>query len=189
MYFPKSQIKPNLKANPKEFVTVQGKEYVGDYFKTSRGEFFSGKSPSNPPNFQIYKVNKFDASKAEEKTVSSFYVRDGVKVGPAPLPPKPAPTLPTKKDYEVGQMVRYFVRKGNEPIFIEIQKSEYQKFIEGNPKVQFQLYTPFKLDWVIRGKKDEVEKLNKNITILKQGQERLFGLVKYFKNYCQYLVK
>lgn len=189
MYFPKSQIKPNLKANPKEFVTSQGKEYVGDYFKTSRGDFFSGKSPSNPPNFPIFEIDTFDNSNIEEKTVSSFYVKDGVKIGAAPLPPKPAPTLPTKQDYKTGQMVRYFVRKGNEPIFIEIQKSEYQKFIEGNPKVQFQLYTPFKLDWIIKGKKDEVEKLNKNITILKQGQQKLFGLTKYIKNYCLYLVK
>ena len=188
MYYPKTQIKPNLKSNPGEFVTSQGKEYVGDYFKTSKGEYFTGKSPSNPPNNPIYEVTSINLKDEKENTTpKSYYIKDGKRVAPAPLPPTPSPTLPTKGDYEVGQMTRYFVKKGNESIFVEIQKSEYEKFEQGNPSVQHQLYIPFKLNWIISGKKKEVETLNKNITFLKQGQNKLFGLVKFIKNYTLYL--
>ena len=189
MYFPKTQIKPNLKANPGEFITSQGKEYVGDYFKTSKGDFFTGKSPSNPPNNPIYEVSSQDFTKEKETKQTSYFIEDGKRIAPAPLPPTPSPTLPTKQDYKTGQMIRYFVKKSNESIFVEIQKDEYNKFSQDDSSVQHQLYIPFSLSWVIRGEKDEVEKLNKNITILKQGQQKLFGLTKYIKNYCLFLVK
>ena len=49
MYYPKSQIKTNQYTNGDDFV-IGGRNYVGDYYETSDGRFFTGKSPSNPPN-------------------------------------------------------------------------------------------------------------------------------------------
>ena len=43
MYFPKSQITPNLYTNGKEFAYVNNKqEYIGYYFKVSTGKYFTG---------------------------------------------------------------------------------------------------------------------------------------------------
>ena len=51
MYFPPSQIKTNLYTSGKELsYASNGDEYVGFYFKTSSGRYYSGKNPNNPPN-------------------------------------------------------------------------------------------------------------------------------------------
>ena len=48
MYFPKSQIKPNLYTNGEELVYKSNlQNYIGYYFETSRGKFYTGANPSN----------------------------------------------------------------------------------------------------------------------------------------------
>ena len=45
MYYPKSQITPNLYTNGNEFVYEDsGLFYNGYYFKTSKGEYFTGRN-------------------------------------------------------------------------------------------------------------------------------------------------
>lgn len=51
MYYPKSQIIENLYTNGGELKPYNSKdEYKGYYFKTSTGEFFTGKNPKDKPN-------------------------------------------------------------------------------------------------------------------------------------------
>ena len=48
MYYPKSQITTNLSTNGKEFQIVGKSEYyIGSYFKTSDGKFYTGKTPQD----------------------------------------------------------------------------------------------------------------------------------------------
>lgn len=59
MYYPKSQIKINLYTNGGEFTNNNTKQdYQGYYFKTSSGQFFTGKTPQNPPNVPLTPVRK-----------------------------------------------------------------------------------------------------------------------------------
>ena len=54
MYYPKSQIQENLHTNGGELKpSNSSEEYKGYYFKTSNGEFFTGKSPSDKPKVSI----------------------------------------------------------------------------------------------------------------------------------------
>ncbi len=54
MYFPKSQITPNLYTNGNEFVIETSKvPYVGYYFKTSNGKYYTGKNTSDRPNEEL----------------------------------------------------------------------------------------------------------------------------------------
>jgi hypothetical protein len=51
MYFPKSQITPNLYTNGGEFIYVlNNKPYTGFYFKTSSGKFYTGRNQDDRPN-------------------------------------------------------------------------------------------------------------------------------------------
>ena len=51
MYYPKSQITTNLSTNGKEFQIVGKSEYyIGSYFKTSDGKFYTGKTPQDGVN-------------------------------------------------------------------------------------------------------------------------------------------
>ena len=49
MYYPKSQITPDLYTNGNEFQTSDG-EYVGYYYLTSDGKRYTGRNPNDRPN-------------------------------------------------------------------------------------------------------------------------------------------
>lgn len=54
MYFPKSQITPNLYTNGGEFVyALNNKPYTGYYFKTSTGKLFTGRNQDDRPNEEL----------------------------------------------------------------------------------------------------------------------------------------
>ena len=54
MYYPKSQITPNLYTNGGEFVYADTKEaYSGYYFKISTGKYFTGRNQDDRPNEEL----------------------------------------------------------------------------------------------------------------------------------------
>ena len=67
MYFPKSQIKPNLYTNGGEYLLAPTKQdYKGYYYEVSSGQRFTGKTPQDGPNILLLPVkqeeNQFIAS-------------------------------------------------------------------------------------------------------------------------------
>ena len=57
MYIPKNRIVTNQYTNTKELVFKNTQEYyTGFYYKTFDGKFFTGKTPNNPPNDELIKV-------------------------------------------------------------------------------------------------------------------------------------
>jgi hypothetical protein len=57
MYFPKSQIKPNLFTNGGEYIlSTSLEEYKGYYYKVSNGKYFTGKNPQQSPNIEIISI-------------------------------------------------------------------------------------------------------------------------------------
>jgi hypothetical protein len=54
MYYPKSQITPNLYTNGNEFVLSTTQEvYSGFYYKISNGKFYTGRNQDDKPNIEI----------------------------------------------------------------------------------------------------------------------------------------
>ena len=93
-----------------------------------------------------------------------------------------SPTLPTQQDYQNGEMRRYFCKKTNEIIYLEINKETYDKLIAQDPQILWQLYLPFNLPWQLTGNKEDVYKTNKNITELTSVKQKLPMLSKYLKD-------
>ena len=57
MYYPKSQITPNLYTNGDEFVSsVDNSGYSGYYFKISTGKYFTGRNQDDRPNVELIPV-------------------------------------------------------------------------------------------------------------------------------------
>lgn len=79
---------------------------------------------------------------------------------------------PTNTDYKTGIIPRYFTRKANDlnAKFFEISEED---FSNENP-----LFEYFSISWVITGRKDEVERENKNtlVTLPNSLQKLLFPL-------------
>ena len=56
-YYPKSQIKTNLKTSGDEFILSSTKEkYIGFYYEVSNGDKFSGKTPESGPNILLLPI-------------------------------------------------------------------------------------------------------------------------------------
>jgi hypothetical protein len=202
MYFPPSQIKSNQYTSGNEFVIVSSqKNYIGYYFAVGTGRFYTGKNPNNPPNEEItpYIDNKNTGDAEDGRdgsygdanlyTLPSDYTRNtSLELGNAP-PSNPIQIspIPTKKDYQIGEFQRYFVKKANDTKYIEINLTQYLRFAQQDPSVQYELYIPFQLPWVISGNISNAFKVNQLTVERKQNNLILPGFKSYFKGrYSQY---
>jgi len=196
-YYPKSQIKENQYTNGGEFVIVSSQEnYSGYYWSTSKGEFFTGKTPNDKPTQKIQVASKIPAlekTKSKTPTIEPFpdtyFIVDDAYYQSKNLstkrdaPRMPIQTLgkPTDKDIQNGFFNRYFVKKGNEFKFIEVDKEEYFRFSNKYSFVQWQLYTPTKIKWDIQGDREQVYNGNKTTVSLTEQRENLPGFTLFFR--------
>ena len=214
MYYPKSQIIEDLYTNGGELKPFNSEtEYKGYYFKTSNGEIFSGKnpsdkpniplelvsplgnelsSPSNPINYNIdkAKVKKFTSKESEPLSDNHYIINDSyyrskslpLNRGEAPRKPIQSKPIPTEEDYNNHSFTRYFVKKSNENMFIEVDKNEYSLFNSKDSKVQHNLYVPISIPWNLVGDRIEVFNNNKSIVSLYETRDKLYGFSLSFKN-------
>ena len=211
MYYPKSQISTNLYTKGNELqVQSTGENYIGYYYKTSTGAYYSGKNPSDKPTVTLVlnKNTKYFQSPQLEKDNNNKVLGNYPNLGKQPNPvvlyeldpnysqvssidyeskfiqaPVNHKIFPTKKDYTRGQFQRYFLKKINNPIFKEQPKEVYEMYIKKDQYVQYDLYTPFNFVWTITGEnKSKVGNINYSILELTEQRYNITGLVNYFKN-------
>tara|TARA_Y100001972_G_scaffold65471_1_gene79809 strand:+ start:6592 stop:7431 length:840 start_codon:yes stop_codon:yes gene_type:complete len=86
MYFPKSQITPNLHTNGNEFIyKTSKKNYIGHYYETSTGKFFTGIDPTQGPNLELIRPSSLSSNSQigdlptddEPLTTSILHLEDG----------------------------------------------------------------------------------------------------------------
>jgi len=199
MYYPKSQIKTNLYTNGDEFVFLDNKQpYTGYYFKTSTGQYFTGKTSDDLPNIEIifnsaltreniptnqsnYSV-LINTDLADNSIYNSLINPTSIQISPSYIAPSP-----TQQDYQTGEFRRYFCKKGNEILYLEIDKTTFDKLIVKDPQYVWSLYEPFNLPWQLTGTKEAVEKTNRNIVELTSNRLKLPQFGRYLKDdYLKY---
>lgn len=211
MYYPKSQISPNLYTNGNELqIKSTGENYVGYYHKTSIGSYYSGKTPLDAPTV-LLELNKNTKNYQSpiltndvNNRISSNYPNLENQSTPIVTyeldpdyseastidyeskfikPPVNQKVLPTEEDYTLGQFQRYLLKKVNTPLFKEVPKEVYLRYKNKDKYVQYDLYIPIKTMWTLTGKdKNTVANINFNILKLTEQRYRATGLVNYFKN-------
>ena len=173
MYYPKSQVKTNLYTNGDEFVYISNKQpYQGYYFKTSTGQYYTGKNADDRPNFELTQ-NLATAETTTDTTKSDYSVIINTDLDnnstynnlispPPPVLISPAYNAPepTSQDYQIGEFRRYFCKKGNEILYLEIDEDTYDKLIAKDSQYQFSLWQPFNLPWLLVGTQEQVYKVN-----------------------------
>ncbi len=200
-YYPKSQVKTNLYANLGEYLIASTREpYQGPYWKNSKGEFFTGKTPSDTPFQRLTPtfdpVNEF-LSPVPENSISEVVTTDigyilsrGIEDGNTlnyQALPNYISTQPTEQDYQNGEFRRHFCKKTNEVNYLEIDKTTYDNLVGKNPQYLWQLYLPFNLPWQITGDKEQVARTNKNIVELTSRRLQLPKFGDYLNNnYLKY---
>jgi len=211
MYFPNSQIKTNLYTNGGEYIlSTTKKEYKGYYYKLSNGKSYTGKSPNDKPNILLSpQPNTNDTPNSTLPTSDNdISINNSVEEGyemysflnfklypqnKSFLPrsiPQYNPTTPIQKDYDLGVFQRYFCKKNNELIYIEIDKTTFQKLNSNNPQIAWDLYSALSLNWYLTGDKSKVYNTNKNLSTLIETQQKWHGFSQYFKDkYLKYYLE
>ena len=198
MYFPKSQITTNLSTNGSEFQVVGTDEYyIGSYFKTSDGRFYTGKTPQdgnnkllvqnpiNDPNYPALLVDS-DTNYFTNSLPPSYLNASKSELILSP-PPQGNIVFPTEEDYETGEYQRYFLKHNINNIYLEVNQATYNNFFNLNPSVQYQLYTAIQISWILVGKPIEVYEINRNIALLYEKENNIMGFSNFFKGrYLKY---
>jgi hypothetical protein len=217
MYYPLSQITINLYSNGELWYKSNLQPYVGYYFKTSKGEYFTGKTPSDSPNVLLIDPITIETTTSDipdnYKVDSVFFTNDpGVSLDIALDPlynetvvnnyvvlkqnsvsniptylPYYNPQLPTQQNYQNAEFRRFFCKKTNEIIYTEINKDQYDKLVNKNPQILWQLYLPFNITWQLTGDKQQVAQVNKNMVELSSFKLKLPYFNLYLKeDYTKY---
>jgi hypothetical protein len=181
--------------------------YVGYYWKTSRNEFYTGKTPQNTPSEKLYPflrndinnitstptftpifINNITVPLTQEDDITNSnnlsYATLKPPVNPNTLVTLPyfSPTLPTNKDYEIGEFRRYFCKKTNEILYLEISKDTHDKLVSKDNSLLWQLYFPFDIPWRLIGNLSKIFTINKNIVELTSTQLNLPLFSEYLNN-------
>tara|TARA_R110000772_G_scaffold261560_1_gene380109 strand:- start:65 stop:937 length:873 start_codon:yes stop_codon:yes gene_type:complete len=202
MYYPKSQIETNLYTAGSEFSTVMdGKQYTGNYWRTSKGLYYTG---TNPQDDNVRELSKNIAYNSP----SGLALSDGNDDIPVYTDYDMAPAayinasgkkvlekfnivntvpFPTENNYTNKNFERYFLKRTNNYQYTETDNLNYALINSKNPKVQFELYIPIKLSWRISGNLLDVYKQNYNTV---QHNSKIYNWIKFdlfFKNrYARY---
>jgi hypothetical protein len=196
MYFPLSQITTNLYTAGGEFVyadpSKNNEYYTGNYFKTSDGKFYTGKTPQDVPTNELF----LTIGDLRSTAPNNPFITDGVNIistslgySTSPLvknissnTPKIAIPFPTQGDYATGEFQRYFLKKRTDYTYLEVDQLTYENIVTQNPNSQYELYQGKAITWILTGKLLEVYKINYNITELVEKQDEWLGFSRFFKN-------
>ena len=201
-YYPLSQIETGFTSKTGEFKLLSpnvsfpevdkkmvGSFYVGNYFKTSDGKFFTGKNPSDPkgvvelqqlktellvdPNaIQQFKVKTQQdvINKVIDESINQSFFTHKKEfrlltkkqfLSEAPLPPKFKRFAPTEEDYIKGEINRYFTKHITNNIIIEISKDTYDSIKNKSKDIQHELYKIMSIKWLLVDYNQSSEEFNK----------------------------
>jgi len=163
-YYPKSQIITNLSSNGELTYKSNGTPYFGFYYKLSNGKSFTGKTPQDGPNEELIMPPLDNPETINNGKVPIYYQN-----------------TPTEKDYQNGTFPRYFCKKANELIYIEISKDTFDKLTNQDPNIYWQLYVPFQVNWKLTGSRADVFRVNRNIVEIAMNKNKLYKFNDYLK--------
>jgi hypothetical protein len=136
------------------------------------GKYFSGETPNDPNTQEIFPVSPDGILLQKENQIPT---------------PSYSSLLPTSQDYKIGEFIRYFTCRRNQPIFTEVDKKTFDKYKQKNNTVFWRTNKPFSLFWQLTGDINQVAQTNKNITELTEQREKVIGLGLFLKeNWIQY---
>lgn len=188
-YYPSNKISPNQYTKGGEYqILATGQPYIGYYYTTFTGQIFTGKNPQDLPNKELTLWQHGGNTNKNDSGIEYFFNKDSeyynltkqnltVKpvIDTSELPKYEYPT-PSIEDYAVGEFLRYFFKKRNESIFIEVLLPQYENFSSNPSSYATTLYKPFSLPWKITGNMEDVARVNTNIVALTERTEQARGL-------------
>ncbi len=131
-------------------------------------------------------VNKEIWNQKDIVTYLNLQGKSTIDDNPQIIPQQHYPN-PNVEEYALGTFTRYFCVKLNQPIYTELSKETYEALVKRDQNYLWQAYQPFKLQWTITGKSQEVFNTNRNIVLLAEKRQYLRGFGRFLKeNYLKF---
>jgi hypothetical protein len=198
-YYPKSQIKTDLYSEGEYILSTTRLSYIGYYHELSNGKKYTGKNPQDNPIVELILDPNFILTNNTPLLIDPVGLPNPNQIiqttpfsgdfkvilnqeGNARFIPSYAQTLPTQQDKDLGVFLRYFCKKNNENLYIEINKEQFTKFQNKDIDVAWDLYTPKQVLWQIKGDKTQTYNANKNNVSLIEQRDKWYGFTQYFKD-------
>lgn len=169
-YYPKSQVTINLYTSGNEYVVERTNQpYTGEYYATSKGKFFAGANPTiGGDKVRLIKTdtltfgnttlpveptknpnNTLLKSFSTEKLYLQFEYPKNLNYQQRQLPSSYSNNYPLPSEIINGFYPRYFVKKTNEIQYLEVSKSTYNKMLNKDNSITFELYELTSIDWSV----------------------------------------
>jgi len=198
-YYPKNRITINLYTKGNEFL-LNGKPYIGAYYKTSNGKIHTGANPvigssqelqpipvnikENYPNINIKGGILLDDN------TSKYIKNPNIKnLQTYQIPPQYYPQ-PTDSDYAKGYIMRYFAKKRNDIGYvIEISKDTYLSLQSSTSEYDYITYQATDLFWQLTGplRDTRVNKQYKTSGIIDTNKRLVETKDKSFRGLIEYI--
>lgn len=161
-YFPKNRITTNLYTKGNEF-TVDGRNYIGSYYRTYNGKVYAGKNPVEGSSKELTPttLNSLENLPTGVNNGGGIALNDFTRqylINPnvnntqtfnSPILYYPQPS---DSDYQRGFIMRYFAKKRNEIGYvIEINKSTYDSLLKEDSEYDYITYQVIDLFWQLTG--------------------------------------
>ena len=185
-YYPQSQIKIKRTQGNEFLFKDTNTPFVGTYLETSDGLFFEGSSPVNLGRELIrVKANTYLNANDITNQYNNLNFKS-FKYMKKRVPFKSSKPQPTEKDYELGYFNRYFVKKANEQIYLEITKKLYDDISskKGNP--DYNLYEAGYIRWALKDNLNVGDLSITNRKNLKRLEKRFANIKGFFPNLSEY---
>lgn len=190
IYYTKAQITEGLVTKGGEWMFTDNTEYIGQYHTYTTGEVFSeatfveGKSRILIPYVNVQSINQQNGIGID---VAKNFEYDGIKnltINKSAVP-NPSQINPTSDDIKRGWMERYFAKKVNDDIILELSKDDYGKV--GTPNgLDSVLWEKFTLRWKITGDISDIITTNqKTIQIKSQDYIGIQTLILDYTEFSQ----
>ena len=198
MYYPKNQIQTGFYSNGTLAELATKKPYTGPYFNTSDGKSFSGKEPNDGPNLELIPLPNPTIKRKPTPSFdegdelgnqdprflpynSRYSIITGASRNETPYTPVSYYPILTQDDINNGEFTRYFVKKSNQNLYIEVSVSNF------NDSLSSSLYLQVPLIWVISGEKENVRQINAKQIGFVEKNLQINGLGKFLRfNYLQF---
>ena len=180
-YYPEGQIQKGLYTNGKEWMLVDGTEYIGDYHRyPTTGEVFTKSSYIRTISKKL--IVYVDLAVGAKKQAFQY---DNIKIGTISslLPIRYEKQNPKESDYVNGYFFRYFVKRHFQDIISEVSKDSYSQ-------ADVTFFTKLKLGWKLTGLLNDSEYgkgvYDTNRRLVLRAEQAVKGIAGYITDYTEF---
>jgi hypothetical protein len=184
LYYTDKQIVKNLYTTGSEWQTTDGKEYVGPYHTYITGEVFT------EPDWNEIKSKPLEKFEVKDQNIINYQMIKDIQVKFET--PIPAIIQVTNQERTSGFKTRYIAKKYNETKIIEVDKLQFNKWLEN--KIDQNVWQMIPVYWKISGPlttqtKGAVTTLGvreQNTKTVIELESRMPGISMFLNNSIQY---